>query len=149
VTFNDIHGGAHALLQGATVTANGGSVQVTGTEEAVLTATLSATADTSGVQFGGNNKSLATAAIIATNSVRSDATAAGSGGGVTTPGANGAASVTASNTAHLTANVTNEVKTLSQTANGLGLTLAFNSIGWQATNVLFQAIDALLGDPML
>src|SRR5262249_4684899 len=31
----------------------------------------------------------------------------------------------------------------------VGVTLAFNSIGWQAQNVLFNALDALLGDPLL
>ncbi|MCZ7598723.1 MAG: hypothetical protein M5U09_14665 [Gammaproteobacteria bacterium] len=31
----------------------------------------------------------------------------------------------------------------------VGVTLAFNTIGWKPQNVLFNAIDALLGDPLL
>ena len=32
---------------------------------------------------------------------------------------------------------------------GVGLTLAFNSLGWKPQNALFNAIDALIGDPLL
>lgn len=35
--------------------------------------------------------------------------------------------------------------TVSSTGTTVGLTLAFNSVGWQAQNILFGAIDALLG----
>ena len=31
----------------------------------------------------------------------------------------------------------------------IGVTLAFNSLGWEAQNVLFNTIDALLGDPLI
>ena len=34
-------------------------------------------------------------------------------------------------------------------ADGFGFTLAFNSIGWKAQNFLFNAVDALLGDPLI
>ena len=32
-------------------------------------------------------------------------------------------------------------------AQSLGFQLAFNSIGWKATNLLFNALDTLIGDP--
>ena len=34
-------------------------------------------------------------------------------------------------------------------ADGFGFTLAFNSIGWKAQNFLFNAVDTLLGDPLV
>jgi large repetitive protein len=32
---------------------------------------------------------------------------------------------------------------------GVGITLAFNTLGWQSQNFLFNAVDALLGDPLI
>ena len=49
--------------------------------------------------------------------------------------------VDAQNTALIDATVLNSV-TSGDTA--AGVTLAFNTVGWQAQNVLFQAIDALI-----
>ena len=34
-------------------------------------------------------------------------------------------------------------------ANAMGFQLAFNTIGWQPTNLLFAALDALIGDPTI
>lgn len=31
----------------------------------------------------------------------------------------------------------------------VGITLAFNSIGWNTQNFLFNTVDALLGDPLI
>src|SRR5690606_5398317 len=31
----------------------------------------------------------------------------------------------------------------------LGITLAFNSVGWESQNVLFNTVDAILGAPIL
>src|SRR5262249_5977516 len=145
-SLNDVHGGAHALLGHATISAPGNEVQVEGTERAVIQTTQDVKADTSGIQFGGNDKSLAIGAIITTNVVRSDATATLTGGNVTTADT---VTVSADNTAIIKADLTNEVKTHSDTAKGLALTLAFNSIGWKGQNVLFNTIDALLGDPLI
>ena len=41
-----------------------------------------------------------------------------------------------------------DAKTLSATSSGetaVGVVLAFNTIGWQAQNVLFNTLDALVG----
>ena len=32
---------------------------------------------------------------------------------------------------------------------GVGITLAFNSVGWMPSNILFNAIDTLIGDPLI
>ena len=45
-----------------------------------------------------------------------------------------------------------DATTLAATSSGnqaVGILLAFNTIGWNPTNVLFAAIDALLGDPLI
>ena len=34
-------------------------------------------------------------------------------------------------------------------AESVGVILAFNTIGWKPSNVLFMAVDALLGDPLI
>ena len=34
-------------------------------------------------------------------------------------------------------------------ASAVGIELAFNTIGWKPTNLLFAALDALLGDPLI
>ena len=38
---------------------------------------------------------------------------------------------------------------MSSGAESIGVILAFNTIGWGPSNVLFQAVDALLGDPLI
>ena len=39
--------------------------------------------------------------------------------------------------------------TRSSAGEGAGVTLAFNSIGWKSQNFLFNAVDTLLGDPLI
>ena len=55
-------------------------------------------------------------------------------------------------TADLRVDATNvsqiDAKTLNSTTSGdtgVGVTMAFNTIGWQAQNIFFQALDTLLG----
>ena len=45
-----------------------------------------------------------------------------------------------------------DAKILSATTSGdtgVGVTLAFNTLGWKSQNILFNAVDALLGDPLI
>ena len=149
VAYNDVNGGASASLTHATINATGSSgVAVTAQEAANLTATLSVVADASGQTFGGGStSSLAVGGIISTNVVRSAATALLGSSIVTTSSGN--VHVEADNTPTITATLTNEVKASSSSSTGLAITLAFNSIGWQAQNVLFNTVDALLGDPLI
>jgi ATP-dependent DNA helicase Rep len=46
-----------------------------------------------------------------------------------------------------TIEASNSATTESTGGTAAGVTLAFNTIGWEAQNILFAAIDALLGDP--
>src|SRR5438046_9781164 len=50
------------------------------------------------------------------------------------------------NAAALTADV---VTAVTSGGVGVGVTLAFNTIGWAAQNVLFNTIDAIIGDPAI
>ncbi|HEY1749492.1 MAG TPA: LEPR-XLL domain-containing protein, partial [Xanthobacteraceae bacterium] len=53
-------------------------------------------------------------------------------------------SIYATNTSTITAD--NEAQT-SSGGNGISIVLAFNTIGWQSQNFLFNAVDAILGSP--
>src|SRR5207253_11150288 len=81
-------------------------------------------------------------ALIATNVVQSAADAHITGGSVTN--AAGGVTVDARNTATIDASALNAVTT---GGTGVGVTLAFNSIGWKPQNILFNTVDAIIGDP--
>src|SRR5262249_18877716 len=116
-----------------------------------------------GANPGG--KSLAASGIIATNTVLAAANATATGSNFTASA--GDVTVLATNSATLTASAVNSsstslektVVTKTKPAPGggtetyeaydVGVTLAFNSIGWQPQNVLFNGLDALLGDTTL
>ena len=97
-----------------------------------------------GSSFTGQGQSLAVAGVIATNRILSSATALIDGANVTTT--SGDVAVGATNTSTI------EATTLAAMTSGsqaVGVELAFNTIGWKRTNLLFAALDALLGDPLV
>ena len=53
---------------------------------------------------------------------------------------------TAENTSTLDATATSKIEGFDKT---FGAVVAFNSIGWKSSNILFNALDALLGDPLI
>ncbi len=65
---------------------------------------------------------------------------------LTTTGPGGDITVNAVNTSTLKAATVN-----SATSEGISVsaTLAFNTIGWEAQNILFNTVDAILGDPLI
>jgi hypothetical protein len=169
VVLNDVRGGAAASIEAAEVEAGAGAVTVSADE----TATLRATADSAisavggnslpsntfapnpksgGVDENGNPKPpkppsdtvLAINGTIATNLVQSSAVAKISDSTVT---GQGDVTVSAINDAEI------EAKTLAAATtsggNTYGVVLAFNSVGWEPQNVLFNGIDAILGDDVL
>src|SRR5262249_45076376 len=173
VAFNDVRGGASAHADSARLTATGGAISVTADETSVIQATtesqllasltMGGTDTNNGQQqrrYGPSGKSLGASGIVATNTVISAASATATGSNFSAPA--GDVSVTATNGATLTAKTINSASTsLTGTAttkpqqgpNGpttfdaydIGVTLAFNSIGWEPQNVLFNGLDALLG----
>ena len=128
---NDVRGAVEAYITASTVTA-GGDLAVGALEEATLVATDSSVVSTWD-GFGG---------VIVTNLVLSRANAWIAGSDV---GTGGSVTVDAKNVSQLTATANTKVE--GWTAySGIA---AFNSIGWKPSNVLFNAIDALIGDPLI
>ncbi|KAF0119387.1 MAG: parallel beta-helix repeat-containing protein [Rhodospirillaceae bacterium] len=137
VVRNDVRSAVEAFISDVTVDA--GSVSVTAEETATITATADSTVSSSGGSAFGTGTSLAVNGTIATNLVLSSAEALITGSSVHT---SGDTTVAASNASTITATTKSMV---SSGADAIGATLAFNTIGWKAQNILFQAIDALLG----
>ncbi|ETR66048.1 MAG: hypothetical protein OMM_13325, partial [Candidatus Magnetoglobus multicellularis str. Araruama] len=139
VVRNDLRSSVDAYIQYATVNATG-NITITAEESATITANDSSTVTSSGGSAFGSGKSMAVNGIIATNLVLSGANAYISDSTVTTT--EGKLSVDAKNSSII------DSKIVSNTKSGdkaIGVTLAFNTIGWEAQNILFQTIDALLG----
>ena len=139
VVRNDVRSDVGAYIKNATVT--GGSVALTALEDAVLRATADSAAEASGGSAYGSGSTLAVNATIATNLVLSQANAYIESSSVTTT-ATGNIVLDAQNTSQI------DAKTLSATTSGgpaVGVVLAFNTIGWQAQNVLYNTVDALVG----
>ena len=142
VVLNDARGYADAHIDGADVTA--ASVAVAATEAAVIRATTDSTSSSSGGDVFGKGKSLAVNAVVATNVVLSSADAYINDGAITTT--SGDVSVAADNLSLIQAET--HAAAVSG-ANSAAFLLAFNTVGWQASNVLFNTIDAIIGDPLI
>ncbi|MGB7964549.1 MAG: hypothetical protein WCF12_16525, partial [Propionicimonas sp.] len=141
IVMNDVRSGVEAHIVNADVHA--ASVSVTALENALLQAEGLLTVSASGGSFYGSGTVLAVGGQIATNLVLGEAHAYIA---ASTVHVAGDVTVTAKNTSGVDATI------LSSTSSGgkaVGVTLAFNSLGWKSQNVLFNAVDALLGDPLI
>jgi hypothetical protein len=139
VVRNDVRSDVAASIKNATVT--GGSVTLTALEDAVLRATAGSTSKAVGGSAWGSGSQLAVNGTIATNLVLSQSNASIVDSTVTSTGS-GAIVVDAQNTSQI------DAKTLSATSSAgkaVGVVLAFNTIGWESQNLLFNTIDALIG----
>ncbi|MGH3743984.1 MAG: phosphoribosylglycinamide synthetase C domain-containing protein, partial [Mycobacteriales bacterium] len=136
VDRNDVQGNAESYVSGITLTA-AGSADLTAGETAAITAT-----DTSNVTATTS----AAGGVIVTNQVQGGASAYLTGSSFTADATGaGGLSVNATNAATVSA----VADTKSQANKSVGAVVAFNTVGWQADNILFQAIDALLGSDYL
>ncbi|MDA8435110.1 MAG: hypothetical protein M0Z98_03915, partial [Actinomycetales bacterium] len=144
VVLNDVRGGAIAYVKSADVDA--ASLTIQAVEQSVLRAIADATVTSSGggsfEQKGG--KSIAVSAVIATNVVLSEARAALIDSDVKTD--TGDVVVDAFDISQIDATTKNASQSAGQT---VGVTLAFNTIGWRSQNFIFNGIDVLLGDPLI
>ena len=134
VVRNDVRGVARAYIERATVEA--GSLSVNANDNAVIQAKVDSTATAK----GGEGPGLAVGGVIATNLVLSSANASISLSDISTT--NGDVNVEGTNSAHI---VARNQSAMSSDGLAIGVTLAFNTVGYQAQNVLFAAIDALVG----
>ena len=143
VVYNDVRSSVEALISHADVTADSVSVV------ADLAALIRSTADISGVSSGGNSlnnggTSLALGFVIATNVILSKVLATIESSRVTAR--SGSIVVRAGNVSQIDAEALNSIESAGE---GAGVTLAFNSIGWNSQNILFNLIDTILGDPLI
>ena len=136
---NDVRGGAFAWITNETATATGG-ISVTALETATIRATGNSTAIAHGGSLFDSDKSKGMSFQIATNVMLSGATATVTNSVLKATG--GDVTVAADNTSTLEA----LMKTIVESPSlAIGATLAFNSIGWDSQNILFNLGNALLG----
>ncbi len=143
VVLNDVRSRVDAYIDTAKVTA--GSVNVTATNASVIRAMTDNTSSSSGGDVWGKGKSLAATGVLSTNVVQGGASAYITGSTITTT-SHGDLVVQAENVSQVDA--TTKSASISG-ANSYSFLLAFNTIGWEAQNVLFNTVDALLGDPLI
>ena len=118
---------------------------ITASVQAVIRALADSTASSSGGSgITGQGTSLALNAVITTNRILSKGNAYVAGSNVTATA--GDITIAASNLSQIDADTESAS---SSGANAMGFQLAFNTIGWQATNLLFATLDALIGDPTI
>ncbi|MCA9062255.1 MAG: hypothetical protein KDA96_04330, partial [Planctomycetaceae bacterium] len=140
VTRNDVHSDVDATMTKVTASA-AGNLSVTATESARINATDLSTVTAKGGSFSGKGTSVAVDGVVAGNTVRSSADAVVSQSALTTTD-NGDVMIAAANTSLINANVRSDIFSHGV---GLGITMAFNTIGWETQNFLFNAVDALIG----
>jgi hypothetical protein len=134
VVRNDVRGQALAYLLRTDVSA--GSVRVEASDSAVIKAKLDSTATAT----GGDGAGLAAGGVIATNLVLSQAQAHITDSRVSTDA--GDVVVLGKNSSHIQAR---NQSAMESDGASVGVTLAFNTLGWAAQNLLFAAVDALVG----
>jgi cell division protein FtsL len=136
---NDVRSAVAADINAASVAA-AGDLQVLAQESARIEASLSGTVTAGGSGFAAS--SLAANALVATNLVLSDAQAQVRDSTLTV---DGSAEIAARNASTIASS--NEAVTQGG-GSAVGATLAFNTIGWQAQDVLSAGVDALLGSSL-
>ncbi len=140
IVRNDVRSDVTALVDNTTATV-AGDVLVEALETATIDATISSAVTSSGGSIFGNGKSVAVNGTIATNLVQSSADARVKNSSLTTSNG-GDVAVKADNSSSLKADISSET-----ISNGVsvGVTLAFNTLGYQGQNLLFNTADALAG----
>ncbi len=139
---NDVSGRSQATVVDTNLTATAGNVLVSAASEASITAADESTVEAA-AGFGG---------VFVTNTVLNGASASITGGTVTTTAATGPdadagdVTVSAQNTASIDASSTGSI---AGETTAVGVVLAFNSVGYQPQNILFNIVDTIVGDPLI
>ncbi|MCH2143446.1 MAG: hypothetical protein MK077_10690, partial [Phycisphaerales bacterium] len=146
VVYNDVRSDVISKISKATI-ASSGDVSVTANNDSTIVATADSTSSSSGGSAYGTGTSLAVNGVIATNSVLGSALASieDSTVGTSVTRVGGNVDVHATNNASISA--TNTSATTSGDA-AVGITIAFNTVGWNSQNILFSAVSTLLGAPL-
>ncbi|ETR66080.1 MAG: hypothetical protein OMM_13283, partial [Candidatus Magnetoglobus multicellularis str. Araruama] len=138
VVRNDVRSTVESFVDNVTFITD--AIEISAYENATIVALNDGTVISSGGSAYGSGESLAINGIIATNLVLSSSNAYITNSDMTT--STGDLSIDAKNTSIVDA-TTKSVTTTGDTA--VGVTLAFNTIGWEAQNILFQTVDAIIG----
>ncbi len=144
IVRNAVQSGVDAYVANYTLNVHG-DVSVLATEASRIAAQNDSTVKSSGGSMSGTGMSLAINGVIATNSVQSSAEAFIKDSSVTTVASGGKAGdvrVEAVNDSTISAKTWSTVEA---NGYGIGVTLAFNTVGYEPQNILFNTIDALLG----
>ncbi|MCG8602990.1 MAG: hypothetical protein MI807_22790, partial [Verrucomicrobiales bacterium] len=136
--MNDAEGGAEATVTMADVDANAVSITSENSTEMIANVAAEVTADGGGTF--GNGDTIAANGIIASNTLRGGAKTEAAGSSITT--LTGGLVVSADNRVQLTAENKN---LLSSGDTAIGGTGAFNTIGYEAQDILTKTIDAIIG----
>ena len=138
VVRNDLRGSTDAYVDQVSLTV--GTLDISALEEATLKATVDSAVSSSGGSAFGVGTSLAVNGAIATNTVLSQVNAFAANSTITAQV--GDVTLDAQNRSSIDA-ITKSATTSNNIA--VGATLAFNTIGWEPQNLLFDSIDALAG----
>jgi hypothetical protein len=138
VVRNDVRSNVEAYINKVIVSASG-NISVRAFENAGIWAQDISTVESSGGSMFGDGDSIAISAVIATNLVMSNANAYVTDSTLTTTN-NGDVIIYAENASTLIATINSQVEA---GGHSVGVVLAFNTIGWDSQNVLFNAIDAI------
>ena len=143
VSYNDVRGGATAFINRAGVLDTAGNLTVEARNSSTFDALVSSSAHSSGGNIFGGGASTAISPVVSTNTVQGDSEAYISNSTIGTNGPiGGDVNIYALNDIDLTAETNNRT-----TSAGLSVsvTLAFNTLGWEPQNILFNLVDALIG----
>ena len=141
IVLNDLRGAVAASVERASIRA--AAVDVRALAETQLRAAMENNVAAAGRAYAGPAAVLSVAAQVVTNLVLGSAVATIDDSDVT---ATGDVAISAALDTAIDATL---VSAATSDTEAYGFLLAFNSIGWKPQNVLFNAIDALLGDPLL
>ena len=152
IVLNDVRSKVTAYVTTTSITA-GGTAAVTALDQATIKASNDSTVTAEGGEALGSGTEVSKNGIIVTNVVQSSADAHVASSSITsnlplTSGSPAAIAISIDAENVSTIEATNAAST-SSAGNGYGVVLAFNTIGWHAQNFLFNAADALIGEPEL
>ncbi|MBT7080925.1 MAG: hypothetical protein HN929_05590, partial [Chloroflexi bacterium] len=140
IVRNDVRSKVDAHINKAHVSA-AGDISVKAVESAVILSQNDSVVTSSGGSMFGEGSSTAVNAMIVSNLVLSGAQAYVTNSDLTA-GSSGDVIIEAENTSKIAAKT---ASTVESNGNSIGVTLAFNTIGWESQNILFNAVDAICG----
>ncbi|MDA7667629.1 hypothetical protein N8611_01350 [bacterium] len=171
ISFNEIKGGAIAEVIDLDIEAESGAIHVSALDERVISAKVVSELSASSTDlrkkgFGGG-KAIGVSGIVAANAVLGATSAHVIRSSVRTRGVlnGGDLTVEAESRSEVRAEAINSADSIlvkpgrpgsgpqppvaGAASDAVGVVLAFNTVGWESPNLLFNTIDAILGDPLL